>query len=138
MYKFKYFYQCTMAFWGLSLGDPYGCNKSIYFNTNDIGPKRRFVNLFDKFSLLWGGRHVWKNDDNVSIVLHKQERASWLDFLGFSLLFIDIEITLIWVTFGFRLLLFSPFLEISIKSSEKVYVTDLPYYHTLRIMQYFY
>ena len=23
-----------------------------------------------------GGRHVWKNDDNVSIVLHKQERAS--------------------------------------------------------------
>ena len=78
-----------------------------------------------------GGRHVWKNDDNVSIFLHKQERASWLDFLGYSLLFIDIEITLIWVTFGFRLLLFFTLLEISNKSSEKVYVTEIKSPHFL-------
>ena len=77
------------------------------------------------------GWSLWKNDDNVSIVLHKQERASWLDFLGFSLLFIDIEITLIWMTFGFRLLLFFILLEIPNKSSEKVYVTEIKSPHFL-------
>ena len=77
-----------------------------------IGPFTALPSICSQRSL---GRHVWKNDDNVSIVLHKQERASWLDFLGFSLLFIDIEITLIWVTFGFRILLFFPLLDIKVR-----------------------
>ena len=65
-YEFEYFFQCIMTFWGLRDSKvPILMHQAHLVQNSDIGPERRFVNLFGEFSPLCATHSARKRSDNV-------------------------------------------------------------------------